>query len=229
MAYDIEAFIKDFRITDGKKFSLSDIDPKDTHGLEEEKKRAKAVLEDGIKMLQHLQDRLYAQDQWALLLIFQAMDAAGKDGAIKHVMSGLNPQGCEVHAFKAPSSEELEHDFLWRTGKDVPALYCGSTTINNSFDLVDEVARKAGGAASLFVKSGDEFVRVSTNAKTGDGSRALGVLLDPKGPAIERVRRGEAYYGESFVKDNPYIAGYEPIRDGSGEVIGIYATGYVKQ
>ena len=69
---------------------------------------------------------------------------------------------------------------------------------------------------------------VSTNAKTGNGSRALGVLLDPKGPAIERIRRGEAYYGESFVKDTAYIAGYEPIRDASGEVIGIYATGYLK-
>jgi hypothetical protein len=114
-------------------------------------------------------------------------------------------------------------------GKDVPALYFGSTKMNNSFDLVDEVAREAGGAASLFVKSGDEFVRVSTNAKTGNGSRALGVLLDPKGPAIERIRRGEAYYGESFVKDAAYIAGYEPIRDASGKVIGIYATGYLKQ
>jgi hypothetical protein len=114
-------------------------------------------------------------------------------------------------------------------GKDVPALYFGSTRMNNSFDLVDEVAREAGGAASLFVKSGDEFVRVSTNAKTGNGSRALGVLLDPKGPAIERIRRGEAYYGESFVKDAAYIAGYEPIRDASGKVIGIYATGYLKQ
>jgi hypothetical protein len=114
-------------------------------------------------------------------------------------------------------------------GKDVPALYFGSTKINNSFDLVDQVAREAGGAASLFVKSGDEFVRVSTNAKTGDGSRALGVLLDPKGPAIERIGRGDAYYGESFVKDTAYTAGYEPIRDASGAVIGIYATGYLKQ
>ena len=114
-------------------------------------------------------------------------------------------------------------------GKDVPALYFGSTKVNNSFDLVDQVAREAGGAASLFVRWGDEFVRVATNAKTGDGSRALGVLLDPKGPAIERIRRGEAYYGESFVKDTVYIAGYEPIHDGSGNVIGIYATGYVKR
>ena len=114
-------------------------------------------------------------------------------------------------------------------GEDVPALYFGSTKINNSFDLVDEVARQAGGVASLFVRSGTDFVRVATNAKKGDGSRALGVLLDPKGPAIERIRRGEAYYGESFVLDTPYIAGYEPIRDASGDVIGVYATGYLKR
>jgi hypothetical protein len=113
-------------------------------------------------------------------------------------------------------------------GKEVPALYFGGTKMNNSFELVDAVASKAGGAASLFVRSGDEFVRVATNAKKGDGSRALGVLLDPKGPAIERIRRGEAYYGESFVLDTAYVAGYEPIRDASGNVIGIYATGYVK-
>jgi hypothetical protein len=113
-------------------------------------------------------------------------------------------------------------------GKDVAALYFGSTKINNSFDIVDAVAREAGGVASLFVRSGDEFVRVSTNAKTGNGSRALGVLLDPKGPAIERIRRGEPYYGESFVLDTAYVAGYEPIRDASGNVIGIYSTGYLK-
>jgi len=113
-------------------------------------------------------------------------------------------------------------------GKDVPALCFGSTKMNNSFDLVDEVAKKAGGAASLFAKSGSEFVRLATNARKNDGSRALGVLLDPKGPAIERIRRGEAYYGESFVLDTACVAGYEPIRDASGSVIGIYATGYVK-
>ena len=113
-------------------------------------------------------------------------------------------------------------------GKDVPALYFGSTKMNNFFDVVDDVANKAGGAASLFVRSGNEFVRVATNAKKSDGSRALGVLLDPKGPAIEKIRRGEAYYGESFVLDTAYVAGYEPIRDPSGNVIGIYATGYVK-
>jgi hypothetical protein len=113
-------------------------------------------------------------------------------------------------------------------GKDVPALYFGATKMNNSFDLVDEVAREDGGVASLFVRSGNEFVRVATNTKKPDGSRALGVLLDPKGPAIERIRRGEAYYGESFVLNTAYIAGYEPIRDASGNVIGLYATGYLK-
>jgi hypothetical protein len=112
-------------------------------------------------------------------------------------------------------------------GQNVPVLYFGSTKINNSFDLVDAVARECGGVASLFVKSGDAYVRVSTNALKGDGSRALGVLLDPGGPAIQRIRRGEAYYGESFVLDTPYMAGYEPIRDASGEVIGVYAAGYV--
>ena len=120
MAYDIENFIGPYRIAEGRKFSLADIDPKDTRGLEDEKKRAKEVLEDGVKMLAKLQDKLYAQDQWAVLLIFQAMDAAGKDGAIKHVMSGVNPQGCQVYSFKAPSAEDLDHDFLWRTSKCLP-------------------------------------------------------------------------------------------------------------
>jgi hypothetical protein len=113
-------------------------------------------------------------------------------------------------------------------GTDVPALYFGSTKMNNSFDVVDAVAGEAGGVASLFVRSGNDFIRVSTNAKKGDGARALGVPLDPKGPAIERIRRGEAYYGESFVLDTAYIAGYEPIRDTSGKVIGIYSAGYVR-
>jgi len=120
MAYDIESFISPFRISDGRGFKLSSIDPDDTRGLADRKKEAKGVLKDGVKMLADLQDKLYAQDQWALLILFQAMDAAGKDGAIKHVMSGVNPQGCQVYSFKAPSAEELDHDFLWRTLKNVP-------------------------------------------------------------------------------------------------------------
>jgi PPK2 family polyphosphate:nucleotide phosphotransferase len=120
MAYDIEGFIAPYRVTDGKKFNLSDVDPGDTRGLEDEKKRAKDVLADGVKLLAKLQDKLYAEDSWAVLLIFQAMDAAGKDGAIKHVMSGVNPQGCQVFSFKAPSPEELDHDYLWRTSRNLP-------------------------------------------------------------------------------------------------------------
>jgi PPK2 family polyphosphate:nucleotide phosphotransferase len=107
---------KPYRVDDGRKFRLRDVDPGDTGSLKsEDKPRAKDALQMGIEALTELQDKLYAQDRWALLLIFQAMDAAGKDGAIKHVMSGVNPQGCEVYSFKAPTSTDLDHDFLWRT------------------------------------------------------------------------------------------------------------------
>ena len=105
---------KPFRVTDDG-FRLKDIDPADTlEFTSEDKPRAKEALAIGIAVLAELQNMLYAQDQWAVLLIFQAMDAAGKDSAIKHVMSGVNPQGCQVHSFKAPSDEELDHDFMWR-------------------------------------------------------------------------------------------------------------------
>ena len=114
-------FSKPFRITDPKNFKLKKFDPGDTRGLRsEDKPRAQEALKIGIQALAELQDMLYAQDNWAILLIFQAMDAAGKDGAIKHVMSGVNPQGCQVHSFKAPSAEELDHDYLWRSTKCMP-------------------------------------------------------------------------------------------------------------
>ncbi len=110
-----------YRVKDGDRFRLGDIDPGDTAWLEaEDKKAAKDALQQGVEMLAELQDKLYAQDRWAVLLIFQAMDAAGKDGAIKHVMSGVNPQGCQVFSFKAPTSEDLDHDFLWRCSKNLP-------------------------------------------------------------------------------------------------------------
>jgi PPK2 family polyphosphate:nucleotide phosphotransferase len=111
---------KRYRIEHGKHFKLSDHDPGDTCGLDIGKAEAKAMLEDGVSKLEKLQEALYAQDRWAVLAIFQAMDAAGKDSAIKHVMSGINPQGCSVHSFKAPSAEELDHDFLWRTTRALP-------------------------------------------------------------------------------------------------------------
>ncbi len=114
-------FSKPFRVTKGDKFRLKDVDPRDTLGLKtEDKPRAKEALATGVEALAALQDMLYAQDRWAVLLIFQAMDAAGKDGAIKHVMSGVNPQGCQVYSFKAPSSEDLDHDYLWRCMKCLP-------------------------------------------------------------------------------------------------------------
>jgi PPK2 family polyphosphate:nucleotide phosphotransferase len=111
--------LKPFRVDDGKNFRLKDHDPAFTGGVDS-KDEAKQLLEEGVAKLSELQDRLYAEDHWALLLIFQAMDAAGKDGVIKHVMSGVNPQGCQVYSFKAPSTEELDHDYLWRTMKCVP-------------------------------------------------------------------------------------------------------------
>src|SRR5580765_4656364 len=110
-----------YRVKDGKGFRLSNVDPGDTAWLEaEDKPAAREALQLGIELLAELQDMLYAQDRWAVLLIFQAMDAAGKDGAIKHVLSGVNPQGCQVSSFKAPSSEDLDHDYLWRCSKNLP-------------------------------------------------------------------------------------------------------------
>jgi PPK2 family polyphosphate:nucleotide phosphotransferase len=108
-----------FRVDNGKHFRLKDYDPADTAHLHSKEHVEEALQKDVLRMAE-LEDKLYAQDQWALLLIFQAMDAAGKDGIIKHVMSGLNPQGCQVYSFKAPSEVELQHDFLWRTTRDLP-------------------------------------------------------------------------------------------------------------
>ncbi|HEY6305912.1 MAG TPA: polyphosphate kinase 2 family protein [Candidatus Angelobacter sp.] len=109
-----------FRVDHGKSFRLKDFDSADTQGLSS-KEKATELLQRNLAEITELQDKLYAQDQWALLLIFQAMDAAGKDGVIKHVFSGVNPQGCEVSSFKQPSAEELDHDFLWRATKRLPA------------------------------------------------------------------------------------------------------------
>jgi len=110
---------KPYRIDHGKNFRLKDFDPASTSHVHS-KEHAKELLAKGIAEMSEFQDKLYAQDRWAVLLIFQAMDAAGKDGAIKHVMSGVNPQGCQVFSFKTPSSEDLNHDFLWRTTKCLP-------------------------------------------------------------------------------------------------------------
>ena len=115
----IHDFLKPYRVTKGKGFKIRDYDPADTGGIRD-KEHAEKLLAQGIERLATLQDKLYAHNHWSILLVFQAMDAAGKDGAIKHVMSGINPQGCQVYSFKNPSSEELDHDFLWRTNKCLP-------------------------------------------------------------------------------------------------------------
>jgi Cache 3/Cache 2 fusion domain len=113
-------------------------------------------------------------------------------------------------------------------GKSVPGLYFGSTKMNNHFDVVDEVVKEAGGTATLFVKAGDEYVRVATNVKKDDGSRAIGTVLDPKGKAIESIKKNEPYYGEADILGKAYITGYEPIHDAGKNVIGIYYVGYMK-
>ncbi len=116
-----EDLLARYRVAKGKKFRLKDFNPADTYGMKSESKQeAKELLQRGVDLRAEYQDKLYAQDRWAVLLIFQAMDAAGKDSTIKHVMSGVNPQGCEVYSFKAPSSEELDHDFLWRCVPGLP-------------------------------------------------------------------------------------------------------------
>jgi PPK2 family polyphosphate:nucleotide phosphotransferase len=112
--------IKQFRIDDPDDFKLAKFDPADAAGLDLDKDDANAMLAQDVERLAKLQERLYADHRWALLVVLQAMDAAGKDGVIKHVMSGVNPQGCDVHPFKAPSAEELDHDFLWRTTVRLP-------------------------------------------------------------------------------------------------------------
>jgi hypothetical protein len=113
-------------------------------------------------------------------------------------------------------------------GKQVPAIFFGATKMNNNFDLVDGVVKQAGGTATIFVESGDDYVRVATNVKKDDGSRAIGTVLDPKGKAIASIQKNEPFYGEVDVLGKPYITGYEPIRDPSKNVIGIYYVGYMK-
>jgi PPK2 family polyphosphate:nucleotide phosphotransferase len=113
-------FVSPFRVSEGRGFNLADHSPASFGGQDLTKEEARALLQEGKVRLSRMQERLYADDRWAVLIILQAMDAAGKDSTIEHVMSGVNPQGCQVHSFKAPSSEELDHDFLWRTAKALP-------------------------------------------------------------------------------------------------------------
>ncbi|MFZ0066013.1 MAG: polyphosphate kinase 2 family protein [Pseudolabrys sp.] len=116
----LSSLTKRFRIDNPAEFRLSDYDPDDSEGLTKDKSEAKAMLAEGIQLLVALQEKMYADDRWSVLIILQAMDAAGKDSVVEHVMSGLNPQGVQVHSFKQPSAEELDHDFLWRAARNLP-------------------------------------------------------------------------------------------------------------
>lgn len=117
----VRALSERYRVDSGRRFRLRSFDPGDTAGLEsDDKPKARTLLAEGVQVLAELQDMLYANDRWGVLLIFQALDAAGKDGVIKHVMSGVNPQGCQVYSFKAPSHEDLDHDYLWRCMRCTP-------------------------------------------------------------------------------------------------------------
>ena len=113
-------------------------------------------------------------------------------------------------------------------GKMIPVIYFGTTGMNNNFVLVDEVQKEKGGTATIFVRQGEEFVRVATNVKKDDGSRAIGTVLDPKGKAIAAIAKGESFFGEVDILGKPYITGYEPIRDASNNVIGVYYVGNLK-
>src|SRR4051794_9019645 len=153
---DIEKLAKRYRVTDGKGFRLADHDPADTGGLDLDKKEARGLLQEGVERLAELQAKLYAQDRWAVLLIFQAMDAAGKDSTIKHVMSGVNPQGVQVYSFKQPSSEELDHDFLWRCVKCLPER--GRIGIFNRSYYEEVLVVKVHAELLKFQKLADEVV-----------------------------------------------------------------------
>ena len=136
-----------------------------------------------------------------------------------------------IAAFQA-DSKSWDHPRIVRAksvaGKSVPGLYFGASKMNNNSDVVDAEVKAHGGVATLFVKSGDAYVRVATNLKNADGSRAIGTILDPKGPVIAMINKGEPFYGEARVLGKPYVSGYEPIRDASNNVIGFYFVGYAK-
>jgi hypothetical protein len=145
-------------------------------------------------------------------------------GPAEDVQAAMQLLKSKATALGAPSikGEEAVAD------KKVPALYFGDTKMNNNFILVDEVVKEKGGTATIFVKSGDDYVRVATNVKKDDGTRAIGTILDPKGKAIVNIAKGEAFFGDVDILGKPYTTGYEPIRDGGNKVIGIYYVGYLK-
>jgi len=156
-----------------------------------------------------------------LLFQFPARAIAGPADDVQAAMQLLKSKAAALGSPSIAGEEAV-------AGKNAPALNFGQTKMNNNFALVDEVQKEKGGTATIFAKSGDEFVRVATNVMKDDGSRAIGTVLDPKGKAFAAIAKGESFYGEVQILGKPYIAGYEPIRDASNNVIGIYYVGYPK-
>jgi hypothetical protein len=155
------------------------------------------------------------------LVQFPARVFAGSAEDVQAAMQLLKAKGATLGAPNVNGEEAV-------AGKIVPALHFGATKMNSNFVLVDEVQKEMGGTATIFVKSGDEFIRVATNVKKDDGSRAIGTMLDPKGKASAAIAKGDSYFGEADILGKPYVTGYEPIRDASSNVIGIYYVGYLK-
>jgi Cache 3/Cache 2 fusion domain len=156
-----------------------------------------------------------------LSILLPALAHAQQQEKVQQAMAMLKAKTAELGA-PALNGEDTVAD------KKVPALYFGTTKMNNNFEIVDLVQQKMGGTATLFVKSGDDYIRVATNVKKADGSRAIGTILDPKGKAIAAIHGGGAYYGDADILGKPYVTGYEPIRDAGGNIIGIYYVGYAK-
>ena len=147
--------------------------------------------------------------------------ALGQIDKVKASMAALKAKTAQLGPPKISGSDAV-------AGKDVAALYFGTIKINNHFDEVDAVVQEHGGTATLFAKSGNDYVRVATNVKKEDGSRAIGTVLDPNGPVFPMIQKGEAYYGDATILGKPYVTGYDPIKDTAGNVIGIYYVGYLK-
>lgn len=155
----------------------------------------------------------------AAMLLPQASQA--QDAKVVTAMQLLESGANKLGSPKIEGTEAV-------AGKEVPAIYFGQTKMNNNFQLVDDVVDRAQGTATIFVRHGDEYVRVTTNVKKDDGSRAIGTILDPKGKAIEFIKKGEPFYGEVDILGKPYVTGYKPILDSSQNVIGIYYVGYLR-
>ncbi|WP_456684724.1 Cache 3/Cache 2 fusion domain-containing protein [Bradyrhizobium sp. P5_C11_2] len=154
-----------------------------------------------------------------------AVPMSARVAAAEDVQTAMQRLKAKTAEFAAPSVKGVDAV----AGKTVPALYFGQTKMNNNFTVVDAVQKDVGGTATLFVKSGGEFVRIATNVKKDDGSRAIGTVLDPKGKAFAAITKGEAYFGDADILGKPYTTGYEPIRDASSGVIGVYYVGYPKK